>query len=182
MDQKIQSRRQLCHVTVLQDYPIPQPEGIGFFYGQPRSSPSGGRPLWSTSGDGHNTANVRKLKESEDKYFSFILTFGEFQATKGWVFHYRPKNPPLTPEMQAALDFIGDFNKFPECPEFDFDPCSWRFLLHEERQDDFFNRFANFAHDAFDAHAEHFSIGIEKLLSAHGCNSHIDARFFICVW
>lgn len=146
---------------------IPSPEGIGFFHGKP-SSPTArrGRALWST-GDGHNAANVRKLKESEDKYFSFILTFGEFQTTKGWVFHYKPKNPPLTPEMQAALRFIGNSNTFPECPEFDFEPCAWRFLLYEEHEDDLFNRLANFVHDAFDAHAEHFSVGIEKLLNAH---------------
>jgi TIR domain-containing protein len=146
---------------------IPSPEGIGFSYGKPRTSSRERRTLWHTSGDGHNGANVQKIKRSEDKYFSFVLTFGEFRGTKGWVFHYKPKNPPLTPEMQAALDFIGNFNTFPECPEFDFECCSWRFLPHEEREDDFFNRFANFAHDAFDAHAEHFSVGLEKLLSAH---------------
>jgi hypothetical protein len=147
---------------------IPSPEGIGFFYGKPSSSSRGRSTLWHTSGDGHNAANVQKLKGAEDKYFSFVLTFGEFHGTKGWVFHYKPKSPPLTPEMQAALDFIGNFSVFPECPEFDFESCAWRFLPNEEYEDDrLFNRVADLAHGFFDAHADHFSVGIEKLLSAH---------------
>jgi len=159
---------------------MPTPEGIGFFQGRPSSSSKRGRALWHTSGDGHNAANVQRLKESEDKFFSFVLTFGEFHGTKGWVFHYKPKNPPLTPEMQAALSFIEDFNTFPECPEFDFESCAWRFLPHEEREDDFFNRSADIADGAFDAHAEHFAVGIEKLLGAHSfLNRH--NLSFLCI-
>jgi hypothetical protein len=146
---------------------IPAPEGLGFFLGQ-RSSSRRARASGYTPGDGHNAPGVQRLKEAEDKYFSFVLTFGEFSRSKGWVFHYKPKNPPLTLEIQAALDFLGAFASFPECPEFDFEPCSWRFLPTSDSADGFHDfEHTNLVHNAFDSHAEHFSIGIEKLLSAH---------------
>ena len=96
------------------------------------------------------------------------MTFGKFSNAEGWVFHYKPKNPPLTLEMQAALDFMGGFTTFSECPEFDFEPCAWRFLPAIDdgyRIPGFRNTHA--VHEGFDAHAEYFSMGIEKLLSAH---------------
>jgi hypothetical protein len=156
---------------------IPTPEGWGFFYGKPSCSGKA-RHNGYISGDGHNAANVRKLKESEDKYFSVILTFAEFSSGKGWVFHYKPKNPPLTSEMQAALNFIGNFNAFPECPEFDFEPCSWRFLPTQSREDDWPDfQYTESVHNAFDSHATHFSTGIEKLLSAHSLLSRHNLSF-----
>ena len=144
---------------------VPQPEGLGFFYGRP----SQGRRYSSeyVSGNGHIAPKVKRLKESEDEYFKFIFTFIEGAGTNGWTTHYRAKHMPLSPEFAAALNFIGGFASFPECPEFDFESCWWRFTLYKEDGRSMFGRNTELVHRCFDAHAAHFSLGLRCLLSAH---------------
>lgn len=144
---------------------FPQPEGWGFFFGKP----SEGRRYSSeyTSGNGHVAAKVQRLKDSEDEYFRFIFTWIEGAGAKGWTTHYRAKHMPLSVEFSAALEFIGGFASFAECPEFDFESCWWRFASYREDGSGVFGRNTEYVHRAFDAHAAHFSPGLKSLLSAH---------------
>lgn len=145
---------------------IDRPEGWGFFYGKS----SGSRRNSSSfhpHGNGHVSPKSERMKESKDQYFNFVFTWIEGGSDKGWTTHYKPIHPPLSDEIQAALEFIGGFNSLSECPEFNFEPCSWRFLPYQSRGDSFFEGNAEYAHRCFDSHAEHFSKGIEQLLKTH---------------
>jgi hypothetical protein len=144
---------------------IDQPEGLGFFYHR-RSSVTSNHPPKSR-GNGHVSPQHKRMKQSEDDYFTFVLTWIEGGTDKGWTYHYRPKNPPLSSEMAAALEFIGEFRTFPECPEFDFGECLWRFLSYRGRDDNPFESNAQYAHSSFDAHSVNFSLGLKSLLAAH---------------
>lgn len=53
------------------------------------------------------------------------------------------------------------------CPEFEFDSCYWHFISFQNDGRSFFETNANYAHDAFNAHAENFSPAIEQLLEVH---------------
>jgi hypothetical protein len=145
--------------------PIDQPEGWGFFYGKPSGGKHYSLPL--SHGNGHVTPQSQRLKESQDVFFRFIFTWIEGGTDKGWTTHYRAKHMPLSPEFQAALDFLGGFSWFPECPEFNFEGCWWRFTPFHADADDIFNRNTEYAHGYFDAHATHFSPGLQHLLAAH---------------
>jgi len=140
--------------------PIDQPEGWGFF----RGTPGSGRIFRAsyTRGDGHIAAKSKRLKESEDAAFRFVFTWIESAHGMGWTTHYRAKHMPLSAEFTAALDFLGGFLWFPECPEFDFEGCWWRFTPFVSD-----HLSAEYAHQVFDAHAKHFSRGLERLLAAH---------------
>jgi len=144
---------------------LPQPEGWGFFFGKP----SEGRRYSSeyTSGNGHVAPRVQRLKESEDDYFSFVLTWIEGSGAKGWTTHYRAKHMPLSAEFAAALEFISGFASFAECPEFEFESCWWRFTSFREDGSGVFGRNTEYVHRGFDGHAAHFSPGLKALLSAH---------------
>jgi hypothetical protein len=74
---------------------------------------------------------------------------------------------PLAPEFSAALQFIGGFSWFADCPEFDFDGCWWRFVPFAQGSRHILDSNAEVAHRYFDAHAKNFSTGLEHLLSAH---------------
>lgn len=144
---------------------IDQPEGWGYFYGKP---PKGRqiRPDYNT-GNGHVAPKVESMKQAEDEFFRFALTWIEGAGDKGWTTHYRAKHMPLTDEFQSALDFIGGFQWFADCPEYDFDGCWWRFTQFRSRNDGPWDSNAEAAHRAFDAHAANFSTGIRSLLDAH---------------
>ena len=145
---------------------VPAPEGWGYFFGKP--SEGRRRRRGSGAGDGHTASNLESLKQGEDDYFQFRMSFGYFQYTKGWVFHYRPKNPPFTPEIWAAMQFLDAFQEFAQCPEFEFEPCVWRLVEYEEHgEQDLFGRSAEFAHRGFESHVEHFSAGLKAVLDAH---------------
>lgn len=133
---------------------LPQPEGRG------HSSEY-------TSGNGHVAPKVQRLKESEDEYFNFIFSWIEGAGAKGWTTHYRAKHMPLSAEFAAALEFIGGFASFAECPEFDFESCWWRFITYRKDGSGAFGRNTEYVHRGFDAHAAHFSPGLKGLLSAH---------------
>jgi hypothetical protein len=129
--------------------------------------PSGaGRGYPGASGDGHTSPSADRMKESEDDNFSFVLTGLKGGRDHGWGYHYRAKQLPLSPEVQAAFRFLG-LQDFKSCPEFDFEPCYWRFISYQRHGDTPFDSNAHFANQGFDAHAEHFSPGLELLLDTH---------------
>lgn len=138
---------------------------MGFFFGKP----SEGRRYSSedTSGNGHVAPKIERLKESEDDYFNFVFTWMEGSGVKGWTTHYRAKHMPLSPEFAAALEFIGGFKSFAECPEFNFESCWWRFTSYQQDGSGVFGRNTEYVHRGFDAHAANFSPGLKALLSAH---------------
>ncbi|MCI2425567.1 hypothetical protein LM599_06225 [Candidatus Acetothermia bacterium] len=140
-----------------------QPEGWGYFFG--RSSGGRGRDF-QMAGDGHTAMSVKQMKQSEDDVFLYKFTWLESAHDKGWVIHYRPKHPPLSSELQSVFGFLG-LQNFQQCPEYDFEPCHWRSIAFEERGNSVFDSNANTAHGWFDSHAQHFSSGIQKLLSAN---------------
>ncbi len=145
---------------------LPAPEGWGYFNGKPSMVRT--KRHSRGAGDGHTASKLETLKQDEDEYFQFRMSFGYFANTKGWVLHYRAKNPPFTPEIRAAMQFIDAFQDFPQCPEFDFEPCVWRFIAYEEHEEQgFFGRSTEFATRAFESHVQHFSTGLKAILDAH---------------
>jgi hypothetical protein len=116
-------------------------------------------------GDGHNAPKKQSMKQSEDASFDYRFTWIEGGNDKGWTFHYRPKHLPPSAEIASLLAFLG-LKQFPECPEYDFEPCLWRFCSFVNTGD-VFNGPAEIAHKWFDVHAEKFSQGLQKLLDAH---------------
>jgi len=127
-------------------------------------------------GDGHTSAvSAKVLKNSESLSFNFVFTWIENEH-KGWTIHYRPKHFPLSPEIEGVFKFL-ELNEFPQCPEFDFETCYWKFIAHQSRENDFFDGNANYAHGLFDAHAEHFSIGLENLLNSNGAMERFQMGF-----
>lgn len=152
---------------------LPQPEGWGYFQGKPSGTLA--RGFSSGGGDGHTAPAQKRLKVSDDATFSFILSWLE-GGLKGWTFHCRPKHPPLSTELEAALMFLG-LRSFSSCPEFDFESCHWRFAPFESRGDSPFDSNAEYVHGAFDAHAQRFSPGIELLLRAQMAVEPFGLRF-----
>ena len=143
---------------------FPQPEGFGFFFGKPAQNHYENRSY--IRGDGHTAATINRMKESEDEYFQFVFSWIEASGKKGWTTHYRAKHMPLSSEFVSALDFLGGFSTFAECPEFDFEMCWWRFSEYEDTGD-VWNRKTEYVHRCFDAHANNFSLGLKSLLTAH---------------
>jgi len=121
--------------------------------------------LSNQRGDGHNAPKRQSMKQSEDASFDYRFTWIEGGHDKGWTFHYRPKHLPPSAEISSLLAFLG-LKQFPECPEYDFEPCYWRFCNFIDTGD-VFHGAAEIAHGWFDAHAQKFSTGLQKLLDAH---------------
>jgi hypothetical protein len=97
-------------------------------------------------------------------FFNYKFTWLETDQERGWVIHYRPKHLPLSSEIQSVFQFL-EIHNFEQCPEYDFEHCHWKSITYRERRDGDGN--ANTAHSWFDAHAQHFSPGIQKLLTAN---------------
>jgi hypothetical protein len=135
-------------------------EQCGFFIGR-----SYGHGL-QMSGDGHTAMSMKSMKQSEDEYFKFRFTWLESDYGKGWVIHYLPKHQPLSSEFQSVFQFLG-LSHFEQCPEYDFEPCHWRSIALRSSGDGSFDNNADTAHKWFDAHAQHFSPGLHKLLTAN---------------
>jgi hypothetical protein len=144
---------------------LDQPEGWGYFYGK-QSAGRAKRRVYDF-GDGHTAAERKEIKKSEDQVFQYafvwVVTGG---GTKGWITHYRPKNPPLSVELESVFRFLG-LNAFAQCPEFDFEPCSWSGFRFEVQEASIFGNNAEAANIWFDNHSPKFSSGVEKLLQAH---------------
>ncbi len=144
---------------------VDQPEGFGYFHGRPSSHER--YRASRASGDGHTSPKSQRMKETEDEHFRFVFSWIEGGADKGWTTHIRPKHMPITEEFEAALAFLGGFGWFPDCPEFDFEGCWWRFTPFKSRDRGAINSSAEMAQEWFRAFATHFSPGIQKLLEAH---------------
>jgi hypothetical protein len=144
---------------------LEQLEGWGFFYG--KQSRGRARREYYDFGDGHTAAESKEMKRSEDPAFQYRLVWVVTgSGVKGWITHYRPKNPPLSVELETVFQFLG-LIPFPQCPEFEFEACSWSAVRFEERRDSFFDSNAEAAHRWFDNHSQKFSSGVGKLLEAH---------------
>jgi hypothetical protein len=105
------------------------------------------------------------MKDSADEAFQYVFTWLEGGDNKGWATHYHPQHPPLSPEVEAALRYLG-LARFNDCPEFDFEPCYWQFMAYSSEGDRIWDGNADIAHGSFDSHAQQFSPGIEQLLAA----------------
>jgi hypothetical protein len=150
-----------------------QTEGCGYLFGKyPHDR---GYNNWEMSGDGHTSSSKKLLKQNEDSVFHFKFTWLEGHDN-GWVIHYRPIHPPLSSEIQSVFQFLG-IKEFKQCPEYDFEPCYWRSIAFQSRGDGFFDSNANNAHNWFDAHSDHFSQGIQKLLKANSDIEKTGLRF-----
>jgi hypothetical protein len=154
---------------------LEQPEGWTFFTGRSHDR-SRRRRLFSASDDGHTSPERHELKRLEDEAFIFALTYIKGGRDRGWVTHYRPKHPPLSSEITAALDFLA-LRGFQSCPEFDFEPCRWRFVPKGD-DDEPFDQLTMWAHRWFDAHPQNFSPAIEKLLAAQAAVAPFDMSVF----
>jgi hypothetical protein len=144
---------------------LDQLEGWGFFYG--KQSRGRAKRNFYDFGDGHTAAESKEMKKSEDQIFQYRFVWVVIgSGVKGWVTHYRPKNPPLSVELESVFRFLG-LIAFPQCPEFNFEPCSWSAVRFEERNHAFFDSNAETAHRWYDNHAQEFSPAVEKLLQAH---------------
>lgn len=142
-----------------------QLEGWGYFYGT--RSRGRTRRSFAEFGDGHTVSKSEEMKRSEDGAFHFAFVWVvTARGDKGWTTHYRPKNPPLSVELESVFRFLG-LKAFPNCPCSDFEPCSWSGLLYEKWGESPFDRNTKTAHQWFGNHAQHFSPGIENLLRAH---------------
>jgi hypothetical protein len=138
-------------------------EGFGFFIGQP--SRADRRPQRGGGGDGHTAQKIESMKTAEGDHFRYAFSWRSDGADKGWTTHYRPRHPPLSPEVERAFTFLG-LAPYAECPEFDFESCHWRFVPYREDERSVFGGNAEIAHGWFDAHAAHFATGVERLLEA----------------
>lgn len=155
---KAQNALEACGFT------LPQPEGWGFYNGQPSGrSYRGPEPI---SGDGHTAIDVKRMKATEDERFLFHFTFIDTGLDKAFVTHYRPKHLPLSSEISGVFRYLG-LQEFHDCPEFDFEPCFFRTLRFVPRDDNMWGGNVEYAHRAFDAHTTQFSPGIESLLAAN---------------
>lgn len=144
-------------------------------------TPGGGRRGLRTAGatgDAHQVPSREELKRASDDYFNYAFTFIKGGADMGWVTHYRPKHGPLTPEMQAALDFL-QLRRIEECPELDFEECAWRFTPYQEERGGL-ARFesAGVAHGWFDAHPTAFAEGLKDLMELQA----LAVRFGMHLW
>jgi hypothetical protein len=173
-DQAYQALRQANSDLEACGFFFEQMEGWGYFFG--KRSRTRQRPVAYELGDGHTAAESKVLKRSDDAVFQYLFTWNVTgRGHRGWVTHYRPKNPPLSADLQAAFAFLGSHN-FAECPHFDFEPCSWTGRLYEERGEGMFDNNTDSAHQCFDAHAQRFSPGIHNLLTAHGLMERFDMK------
>ncbi len=154
-----------------------QPEGWGYHFGR-HSSGRSIQDRFDMYGDGHTATESKIMKNNEDDIFNFVFTWiKNDEEDKGWIIHYRPKRLPLSPEMESVFEFLN-IKHFNECPNFDFEPCNWKSIKFLQRGDDFFDDGnVDSAHSWFDAHTNHFSVGIQKLLTANAEMEEVGLRF-----
>ena len=155
-------------------FALDQPEGWGYFFGKQ----SGGRSRSAYCGDGHMSAITPEvMKKAEDDAFQFIFTWiKNGERDQGWTIHYRPKHPPLSAELQGVFHFLG-IKDFRKCPQFDFEPCSWRHIEFRQRGDSPFDSNADAAHRYFNSHQQNFSPGIKALLTAQETMEKVGMEF-----
>jgi hypothetical protein len=123
-------------------------------------------------GDGHTASSSKLVATSQDEQFQFAYSSLEMPNAKGWVTHYAARHPPLSSELEVALAFLG-LQAFGSCPQFDFEPCHWRFVPFRRLGQMFVignvatTSNDHFARQNFDAHPQRFSRGLKALLAAN---------------
>lgn len=126
--------------------------------------------------DGHTAPKSQLMKQSEDDKFFYTMSWIEGGSDKGWTFHYRPKHPPLSDEMETTFKFL-ELKEFDQCPFFEFEPCYYRFFAFKQAGDGFFGRNTEYVHGFFDRHSEKFAVGLENLLNIHSLLRPFDFNF-----
>lgn len=141
---------------------FPQPEGWAYFgAGKPERRPGHSR----AQTDGHRSPKVERMKESEDQAFHYVFTWLEGGRLEGWVTHYRAKDETWAERLKLLPSlFSEEFRHQEECPEFEFEPCFWRFTRYGLQDSGWDN--AEYAHGCFDAHEESFAPGVAALFEA----------------
>lgn len=155
-------------------FSLPQPEGWGFYFGQPSGRSHRGPD--GVSGDGHTATDVKSMKSAEDDRFQFRFSFIDTGRDKAFVTHYRPKHLPVSSEVRGVFGYLG-LSEFRDCPEFDFEPCFFRTLRFIPREQDMWGENVSRAHGAFDAHTSQFSPGVESLLAANAAMETVGMSF-----
>lgn len=85
---------------------IAQLEGWGFFCG--KQSRGRAKREFYDFGDGHTATESTEMKRSEDQAFQYRFVWVVTgTGMKGWITHYRPKNPPLSAELETVFRFLG---------------------------------------------------------------------------
>jgi hypothetical protein len=170
--------RRKCMVTwVPEDFAITEfPDGFESAYSQLGNAERaltkfglllpGRSPARFAQGDGHTSPVSKQLKEYEDDIFRFVLSWVEGGGQKGWTYHYYPKHPPLSVELEAALQFL-DLGQFGSCPYFEFEPCHWQFIPFRSDDRSISGGNAQVVHDSFVQLPGSFSTGLESLLYVH---------------
>jgi TIR domain-containing protein len=151
---------------------LPKPESLAVFSNKPTSSEPGFISMGG--GDGHRGNESQRRKTSDDNYFDYVFTWLVRDQEKGWVTHYKPKNPAA---FREVMEFIG-FESFQECPEFEFEHCYWRFLRASKKTPGAYDNGAAQAHDYFDKTSGQFS---EALIGIQNANSMI-APYGLHLW
>jgi len=136
----------------------------------------GHSPVGRSAGDGHTSPSSSQLKEAEDDKFLFVLSWLEGPRQKGWVYHYRPKHPPLSAEAKAAFKFL-ELPTFQDCPYFEFEQCNWQFIPFRSDDRSITGGNAQIVHETFGQLPSHFSPGIEALVKSHSLLAPFD--FFL---
>jgi hypothetical protein len=157
-------------------FELPQPEGWGFYYGKPSGRSNRSGPGEAIIGDGHTAIRVERMQSAEDERFQFQFTFIESGNGEAFVTHYRPKHFPVSAEIKGVFKYLG-LNEFKDCPEFDFEPCFFRTLRFIPRGDNMWGGNVEHAHRVFNAHATHFSSGVENLLAANAAVEAVGMAF-----
>ena len=151
-----------------------QPEGWNYFSNGTGSS----RPRRESyvTGDGHVGASNRQIRESEDGLFFYKFTWIKNGHEKYWTIHYYPKQPTLLPELPGVFKFLG-IQQYRECPERDFEPCYWRSVPFRSSGPRYFDENTEDVNKEFNSHAQFFSSGIQKLISANAEMEKFDFSF-----
>jgi hypothetical protein len=116
--------------------------------------------------DGHTSPSPSELKRVDDDSFHFVLSWVEGPRQKGWIYHYRPKHPPLSPEVEAAFGFL-ELPSFTDCPYFEFEGCHWQYFPFRSDEHSITGGNAQVVHDAFAKLPVDFSLGVEAIVKCH---------------
>jgi hypothetical protein len=149
---------------------LPQSDGRTLIHGRISryvrlASPSG-------MGDGHTASSSKLVASADDEQFRFAYSSLEMPNVKGWVTHYSARHAPPSSESEVAFAFLG-LQGFDSCPQFDFEPCHWRFVPFRRLGQMFVvgnvatTSNSHLARQNFDAHPQRFSQGLKALLTAN---------------
>jgi hypothetical protein len=85
---------------------VPASGSWGFFYG--KQSRGRAKREFYDFGDGHTVAESKEMKRSEDQVFQYRFVWVVTgSGVKGWITHYRPKNPPLSVELDERYAILA---------------------------------------------------------------------------